>query len=471
MSASSSKTEDDFDGSAITSHTGNNRNAINERQKTHVDLDGYGRSTWQPHSGSQLEDQNGHRGNDNKTDDHTQDDDSYPREHHNPIPLSERISHFSWAWFECTMSTGALATLLGQQPNTFPGLRTIGKVAFIIDLVLFLLFGALITARFIMKPGALSKSLHHPMESFYFGAFWVSIALILYATEQYGVASCGPWLVKALEICYWIYAACAILVSAFQYHVIFDCERLPVVQAMPAWILPVYPFLVLGPLAATLLYDQPRSAGLPILIGGICFQGLGWMIAFVMYTIYFTRLVNSSMPEEHKRMGMFVAVGPAAYTSTTFTSLGIQASKVLPATYLGLNGSYPVGYIWEAIGVPAGIFFWLFGFWNFLLASISVLFAVKKLHFDLTWWSLIFPQAGLTIAAIQLGNVLGSRAIQDVCSAATIVLVIAWLFVAGMTIRGVLKKQVLYPGMDEDEEDVEGHYNRADEEKAKQRQD
>lgn len=129
-----------------------------------------------------------------------------------------------------------------------------------------------------------------------------------------------------------------------------------------------------------------------------------------MYTIYFTRLVNSSMLKDYKRMGMFVAVGPAAYTSTTFTSLGIQASKVLPATYLGLNGAYPVGYIWEAIGVPVGVFFWLFGFWNFLLATISVLFGVKKLHLDLTWWSLIFPQAGLTIAAIQLGNVLGSRA-------------------------------------------------------------
>ena len=76
----------------------------------------------------------------------------------------------------------------------------------------------------------------------------------------------------------------------------------------------------------------------------------------------------------------------------------------------------------------------------------------------------------MTIAAIQLGNVLSSRAIQDVCSAATILLVIAWLFVAGIAVRTVTKKKVLYPGMDKNEEYVEGNYNRADEEKAKQRQ-
>ena len=179
-----------------------------------------------------------------------------------------------------------------------------------LDIVLFVVFSALIICRFIMHPRALGGSLHHPMESFYFGAFWVSIALILYATEQYGVPSSGPWLVKALEVCYWLYATCAFLVAVFQYHVIFDEERLPVFEAMPSWVLPVYPFLLLGPLAGVLLYNQPASSALPILIGGICFQGLGWMIAFVMYTIYFTRLVNSAMPIEPKRFGMYVAVGP-----------------------------------------------------------------------------------------------------------------------------------------------------------------
>jgi len=165
------------------------------------------------------------------------------------------------------MSTGALATLLGQQPYTFTGLKTIGKIFFILDMVLFLIFSACITYRFCTNHRSLNLSLHHPLESFFFGSFFVSIGLILYCMEQYGVPSSGPWLVKALEVLFWGYAGIVMLVAIFQYHVIFDREHLPVTEAMPAWILPVYPFLVLGVLGSKLLNSQPPEAGFPIFIG------------------------------------------------------------------------------------------------------------------------------------------------------------------------------------------------------------
>jgi tellurite resistance protein TehA-like permease len=115
-----------------------------------------------------------------------------------------------------------------------------------------------------------------------------------------------------LEVLFWLYAGGVLLVAIFQYHVIFDIEQLPVHEMMPAWSLPVYPFLALGPLAGTLLYSQPRpSSALPILVGGIAFQGLGWCFAFMQYTLYITRLTSGLRPDEPNRPGMFVAVGPA----------------------------------------------------------------------------------------------------------------------------------------------------------------
>lgn len=93
--------------------------------------------------------------------------------------------------------------------------------------------------------------------------------------------------------------------------------RLPVAQqAMPTWILPAYPFIVLGPVAAVILEDDGQllnrdEGAAPMLIGGIVFAGLGWCLAFLMYTIYFTRLINGALPEPSKRPNMFVAVGPA----------------------------------------------------------------------------------------------------------------------------------------------------------------
>jgi hypothetical protein len=68
-----------------------------------------------------------------------------------------------------------------------------------------------------------------------------------------------------------------------------------------------------------------------------------------------------------------------------------------------------------------------------------------------------FPNAGLTIAAIYIGNALDSTGIKAVTSAMTIVVVALWLFTAIANIRAVYLKQVLWPGEDEDMEDIGGY--------------
>jgi len=107
--------------------------------------------------------------------------------------------------------------------------------------------------------------------------------------------------------------------------------------------------------------------------------------------------------------------------------------------------------------VPAGLFLWLVAFWFFALSTVSVLFGIRQMKFDLSWWAFIFPNVGLTIAAIHIGKALGSKAIGWVCSAATIVIVIVWCVVVVMNAYAVWKREILWPGMDEDMEDIEGH--------------
>ncbi|KAK5943136.1 hypothetical protein PMZ80_004142 [Knufia obscura] len=355
------------------------------------------------------------------------------------------------------MSTGALATLLSQQPYKFTGLETIGKMVFILGMVLFVLFSIWICLLFYINKGALKKSLHHHHESFYFGTFWVSIALIIYSMQAYAVPSCGQWLVKTLEVLFWLYAGCVMLVAIFQYHRIYDIQQLPVHEMMPAWILPVYPFIILGPLAGTLLYSQPQpSSALPMLIGGIAFQGLGFCFAFIQYTLYITRLTAGLLPDEPKRPGMYVAVGPAAYTANAMIILGSQAQGILPPGFLGIT-IIPVGDIWKAMGVAVGIFLWLLAFWFFALSTVGNIHGYKHAHFTLSWWAIIFPNVGLTISLIHIGNVLKSGATRAVCSAMTILLCAAWLWIAALTIKAVWQGHVLWPHKDEDMEDTEGH--------------
>lgn len=159
------------------------------------------------------------------------------------------------------MSTGSLAVVLANTPNRFPGLQTIGKLFFILDLVLFTLFNLLMTTRFILVPQKLIASLHHPVEGLFYGTYWVSIALILNCTQAYGVPATGPWLVKALEVCFWMYCGTVFIVSVAQYYFFFHTERLKVTDAVPAWIFPIYPLLVVGTMAGTMIPSQPALQG------------------------------------------------------------------------------------------------------------------------------------------------------------------------------------------------------------------
>lgn len=347
------------------------------------------------------------------------------------------------------MSTGALAVLLGNTPNEFPGLLTIGKAVFILDLVLFVLFNICMLTRFILVPGKILRSLQHPVEGLFFGTYWVSVSLILNCAYLYGNASMGPWLTKALEILYWMYCAVAFLVGLMQYSLFFRLELLNVDDAVPAWIFPIYPLLVIGPLAGTILPAQPPEASWKIFVSAVMFKGIAWSVSFLMYGLYMQRLMTQALPSPATRPGMFVSVGPAGYTAAGLLSLANQAPEQIPANYF-TNISVPDGEILRIMGIASGLFLILFAYWFFFVTTIAVLAGCHRMSFTLNWWAFVFPNVGLTLATIQAGKAFKSESINGVASALTVLLVILWLFTAVFCIRAVWIGQVMWPGKDED---------------------
>jgi tellurite resistance protein TehA-like permease len=219
------------------------------------------------------------------------------------------------------MSTGALAVVLGQTPNQFPGLKTIGKIFFILDLILFTLFTGLMTTRFILVPRKLLASLHHPVEGLFFGSYWVSVSLILNCVQAYGVPASGKWLVQVLHVCFWIYCGVVFAIAVGQYFVFFHLEKMNVAEAVPAWIFPIYPLLVVGPMAGAMIPSQTVESGWNMWVGAVMFQGVAWIVALMMYAIYVQRLMSSTLPDPPVRPGMYVSVGPAGtYLSRFFPS-------------------------------------------------------------------------------------------------------------------------------------------------------
>lgn len=133
------------------------------------------------------------------------------------------------------------------------------------------------------------------------------------------------------------------------------------------------------------------------------------------------------------------------------------APKVIPPTYLGITSGVPTGDLWKAMSIPAAMFIWLVGFWFFAQAAVSTLRGARRMRFTLSWWAFIFPNAGLILGMAHIGRAIDSSIIRDiVMPTATAILVAVWLLVAAMNVWAVWRGDVLWPGKDEDMEDLVG---------------
>ncbi|KIV97006.1 hypothetical protein, variant [Exophiala mesophila] len=361
----------------------------------------------------------------------------------------DRLRHFTWAWFTWPMATGGLGLLLSpnNQPHTFQGLEVIGKIVYIFDLILFSCVVAAITYRFIRWPYALRSSLTHPTESLFFGAAFLSVASIIASIAQYGIPSCGYWLVVVYRVLFWMYFAITFLVAVGMYSLLFTNPRLRIQDMTPAWDLPIFPFMLCGTVASSGLEYQPKEYAMPMLFAGLTAQGLGMMVSMCMYASYVRRMINYGFPSPESRPGMFIAVGPPSFTSLAIINL---ADK-WPAgyTYFGPNDDI-TRQILRVIALVAAVFIWSLSLWFFSLAVVSCIAVAKTLRFRLNWWAFVFPNVGFTLATIDIGRTLQSQGVMWVGSVMTIGLVIVYLFVLIHHMRAVWNKDILYVGMDED---------------------
>ncbi|KAF7552413.1 hypothetical protein G7Z17_g4362 [Cylindrodendrum hubeiense] len=364
------------------------------------------------------------------------------------VLLYERLKHFTWAWYTLIMSTGGIALLLHGTPHQFRGLDVIGKIFFLLTVVLFICLTAGITYRFVATPPALKTSLMHPTESLFFPCFLLSIATILANTAAYGVPASGPWLAVALRVCFWLYAAITAISAIVQFFALFNGARLPIHSMTPAWILPIFPAMLTGTLASAIMPSQSPEQRLPMLVAGVTYQGLGWIVASLIYPLYLGRLMQDGLPAPAMRPGMFIAVGPAGYTAVAI----IGMSRSIPSDY-GYFATYPLAeQVLRILALWISLWIWCVAFWFFGFSLMAVLAAATKwkLRFSMAWWAFVFPNVGFTLATGSIGEEFESEGIKWVASAMSICLVIMWFVVLIAQVVAVRHRKILWPGRDED---------------------
>ena len=376
------------------------------------------------------------------------------------VTLKDRLKHFTFAWYAMTMSTGGVAFVLNVIPYRFDSLTTVGTAIFVFNIFLFLTVTAVMISRFIIHPGTITHSLTNPHEGFFMATFWLTFATMITNTTAYGIPNSGPWLITALRYAFWIYTVCATLVAIIYYHVLFTVHKLVLTNVLPGWVLPIFPAMLVGTLASAIAKTQPAEHALPMLVAGLSYQGLGLMVATMMYALYLGRLLTSGLPADLSRPAMFIAVGPPAFTALALIGMAqdVVAVKIfsipgIQTGYTTLTGIQNQALIPDVLSILAlliAIFLWVLAFWFFSIAVIASVEAVKRNDFHLNWYAYVFPNVGFTIATIKIGDRLSSPAIQTVGTIMAGVLFFFWILIVAAHIKAFWNRLICWPGRDED---------------------
>lgn len=374
------------------------------------------------------------------------------------------------------MSTSGISLTLALVPYRFPGLSHIGLAIFLLDLLSFLVITTAILLRFAIYRPTLRRAFTRPSEALFIPTLFLSLAAILSNIAEYARLFLNESQVARLEqgflrVAFWIYLAVAFIVSVTQYHLLFTVKRkerrLKADAMTPAWILPVFPIMLAGTLAGTCArgIEDPREA-LGVLCAGLASQGLGFLVSCFMFATYLSRLMVFGLPAQ--RPGMFIAVGPPSFTCSALVAMAGEVPRVLAGMVvlvdaegqgtgkrgllagLGEVDVLTMAVIIRLLALCMAVFMWGLSFWFFASATAAVVAGMPDRKFHLSWWSFVFPNVGFTLASMRLGEALGSPGILWFSTAMTALLFLAWAFIAFRCIRAVYRREIVWPGHDED---------------------
>ncbi|KAL3475325.1 voltage-dependent anion channel-domain-containing protein [Aspergillus californicus] len=365
----------------------------------------------------------------------------------------KRIRHFTWAFFTLTMATGGIANVIYTIPWRFRGLETIGIVFFLLNIAFYLVIWALLLTRFYLFPYTFKASLMHPTESLFVPASVVSFGTILINISQYGTNSAGPWLTNAVGILFWVDATLAVISSAGIYLLLWSTQTFTIAQMTPIWIFPAYPMLIIGPHAGILSSKLDPSRTLPIIVGGTTIQGVGFLVSLMVYSAFIYRLMSQKLPRENIRPGMFVSVGPSAFTVAGIVNMASQASRCFPDDFMG-DGALAAN-VMKVVANFASLWLWGLAIFFFIIASFAHISAIGpgRMIFTMGWFSFIFPNTALITSTFAIGNAFSCKPILIIGCVMVIPLLLMYAFVLYMMGRAIFLRQILWPQKGEDKDE------------------
>ncbi|KAH6891154.1 voltage-dependent anion channel-domain-containing protein [Thelonectria olida] len=385
-----------------------------------------------------------------------------PRSHNRKVGIRDRIACYQWTYFTMTMSTGGIANIMHGLKWHTSWIRGIGLFFFLLNIILFIANCVLLYMRFRLRPGTFIRSFTDQVESLFIPSFIVckltralsSITVILINICQYGIPSCGPWLLHTMEVVFWVHGAISVCASAGLYLILWSTLIFPVHTMTPTWVFPAYPLLLNAPFAGNVISAAQKSGysfslnPTAMALGAGTLQGTGCLIAFMISAAFIYRLMTQKLPRDAQRPGIFMSIGPYGFTAAGIAQLGNQVDIIIPSTFIGTPNIAP---IIKVVCILVSLWLWGLAMWFFIVcvgALWKYLRAGSSIPFQVTWWSFVFPNTALITATGVMGDVFESEGLHIFACVMTIAITIVWIIIFSKMLWALKTRKLLWPKND-----------------------
>lgn len=347
--------------------------------------------------------------------------------------LRETVRQFTPNWFTVTMGTGILALALNQFPVPIPGLHSIAETLWLLNIVLFLLFSGLYTARWLLFPQQALRIFGHSVVSMFFGAIPMGLATIINGFIVFGIPHWGATAVAIAEVLWWLDMAMAIGCGVIIPFLMFTLQNHSIEKMTAVWLLPVVAAEVTAASAGLLVpHLLDPVAAMRMLILGYALWAFSVPLAMSILVILVLRLVLHKLPHKDMAASGWLSLGPIGTGALGLLLLGGDAPAVFAA--VGMSG---VGNVAAGLGLIGGTILWGYGAWWLLLAVLTTARYLREgMPFNIGWWGFTFPLGVYAVATLTLARQTHLGFLLVTGGILVAALACFWTIIAGRTLHG-----------------------------------
>ncbi|KUO75631.1 MAG: C4-dicarboxylate ABC transporter [Desulfosporosinus sp. BRH_c37] len=313
----------------------------------------------------------------------------------------EIIKNLSPAWFASVMGTGIFAVTSKYYACYCSWLNNVAEFLWIINIILFLVLIVPWTLRWLICYDNALSDLKHPITGQFYATLPIACLVLAVNFLLLGTGYIGAALAVKIAQGLWITGLVLSLATAFIIPLLNYFNKITIEDINPAWFMPPVSLIVVPIAGAKLIPYWPQSFQKTLLIMNYVSWSAGFFLFMLLAVICFYRffvappLPGSIIPT------IWIYLGPIGAGTISLLNLGSVSSP-----YLG-NEVTPILNLF-------GLFYWSFGFWWLIAASIITIIYIlkKKLPYTLSWWAFTFPLGAYTGATYLISIIFQSEAVR-----------------------------------------------------------